>query len=476
MHISPSKRLPSLLTLHLILSNVAMADSGDSSMTQKLFQVDSQTLANGLHIIRHHRDDSDTFSAQVVVELGLSDFDCKNKQVPHLLEHMLFEGTERFDSKTLRQRVLDHGGKSQAFTVDEYTHFTVHVHSDYPQIAFENLYSMITESRFSKVSFEKSKQIIHTEQGTSSGAVNPLWSSAGILTDQAKAQLFSGTQRYCSQLSNPDPINYKTMMNYFRSHYVASNMTLILIGHFNDQEVNHLIEQTFAKLPESPKPAATKLAQTNPRYGPIRAKRPMLNPQADLLLYVPAVGKRHPDYPAFEIIAEYFSEQLFYEVRGEKALGYTPRARIDANGELGVLEASTGTSDALLKKAETAFLEMYNQLRTQGISNHNIERIKRKLILRFESKQRDHNHLAQLYRHHREAIKTTGDMPNLVQSLEQVQPDHIASLLAQFPSQPLVATLVRPPISRAIVYIILISIVFTGLAWPLLRWIRKSSG
>ena len=138
------------------------------SVTHQLFQVKSEVLPNGLHVIRHHRDTSDTFTAQLIVEVGLQDFPCTMQQAPHLLEHMLFEGTKRFDRKTLRQRIRDHGGTTNGFTKEEYTHYTFDIHSDYPDIALDNLYSMMAEPLFNPGDMETSRQVVHSELGTSS--------------------------------------------------------------------------------------------------------------------------------------------------------------------------------------------------------------------------------------------------------------------------------------------------------------------
>lgn len=457
----------------LILLFGSNSHASQHSMTQKLFQVESEVLDNGLHIIRHHSDNSDTFSAHLVVELGLKDFDCEKKQTPHLLEHMVFEGTRQFDRKTLRQRIKNHGGKSQAFTVEEYTHYTLTVHSDYPQIALENLHSMMAEPVFDETSFQLSQQIIHTELGTSHNSINPLWANTSVLTSTARAQIYQGTELYCAQLTNPNNISLTEVEAFFKSHYVASNMTLILLGHFNDKKVSTILQRTFAQMKKVEKPRAQPLPQHKSNYEPIRARSTAFDPQAELYMFIPAVGEQNPQAQAYQIITEYLGEQLFYQVRGEKGLGYTPRAWLNNNSEIGIIETTTRTNDQLLDQAEQAFLMVYQQLVQRGIPSQDIERLKRQLILQFESQQRDHVELAQLYRHHRHAIQQHGSMPNLVKAIEGVNQQQVDQVLQSFPQQPLIATLSRPPMTRMLLYIILVSVIATTLAWPLLRWMRK---
>ncbi|RLP56408.1 MAG: insulinase family protein [Ketobacter sp.] len=454
---------------------MAPALSAESrSMSDKLMQVKSFTADNGLHVIFHHRDDSDTFTAQLVVNLGLQDFSCKDRQAPHLLEHMLLEGTTRFDRKTLRQRIRNLGGKTKAYTREESTYYTISLHSDYPDIALDTLHSVISEPRFNKQDFITSKQIIHAEQGSNSNSTSPFGKPIPVLTEMAKAQLFKGTELYCDNLSSPDHLRLDYIKALYRDHYVASNMTLIVIGHFDEQAILELIGSRFMALPMLPEPKHNPIPRWQPDYATINARNALFNPEANLHLYLPGVGSTDPLADYYEIIAEYFSEQLYYEVRGAKGLGYTPRAHLDNTTRYGYIEATTKTTSRWLPEAQQSFVDLYQQLQKKGIPEKDVERIKAKLVLEFESKQRDHDELASIYRRNRFQIRETGKMPDFVANIKQVNAGKLNQVIAtRFPPNPLIATHVRPSLYLTVLQFVLISMVVTAMIWPLLRRLRK---
>lgn len=460
-----------LVMAALLTISAPGAHAQTESVTHQLFQVQSQVLPNGLHIIRHHRDTSDTFTAQLVVEIGLQDFPCATQQAPHLLEHMLFEGTQSFDRKTLRQRIRDHGGTSNGFTKEEYTHYTFDIHSDYPDIALDTLYSMMSEPRFDPGDMETSRQVIHSELGTSSNKLQLALAGKRVLTEMAKARLYSGSNLDCPNPTTPDDIPLAQVKQIFEDHYVPANMTLILLGHFDDTRIDHLLEHTFTRLPARPPLPRAPVHFDEINYSPLKEKRALFDPEVDVHLFIPTVGSTDPAHNAYLIVAEYLGEQLYYDVRGKKGLGYTPLARVDNNSLYGYLHATTRTSDRWYDDVIRLFQEKYAQVRQNGVPTADVERLRQKLILEFESKQRDNGELAQLYRHYRHIIRRQGKMPDLVAGLQQVNAPQVKAAIDQhFPPQPLMAVL-RPPTWKEILLKIgPIALVLGGIGVLLLRW------
>lgn len=459
-----------LLTL-LACTLTAIPSHALTSVTGESFQVTSQVLANGLHVIRHHRDISDTFTVQLIVDVGLQDFPCAEQQLPHLLEHMLFEGTTRFDRQTLRQRIRDHGGKHNAFTTEEYTHYTLDIHSDYPELALENLHSMMSESLFLPEHLESSRRVIHAEMGTSSNRLQLAVSGKKDIHQMAKARIFAGSHLDCPDLTVPDGISMARVKSVFEEFYVASNMTLLVIGHFDDARIDQALQDTLAKLPARPLPARAPVRFNAIDPTPVVAKKALFDPEVDVSLYLRTVGSTHPDYPAFELASEYLGERLYYEVRGQKGLGYTPHAYVESNSQFGFLRASTKTSDRWHDEVAALFRTTYDKMRQNGIPADDVTRLRQKLILEFESKQRDNSELAQSYRHFRHVIREQGTMPNLIERLRQTSAEQVnAALKRHLPEQPLLASARPPSLLEALLRVLPAALILGGLGVYLLRW------
>ncbi|MFZ5601819.1 MAG: hypothetical protein ACOY7J_05140, partial [Pseudomonadota bacterium] len=103
-----------------------------------------------------------------------------------------------------------------------------------------------------------------------------------------------------------------------------------------------------------------------------------------------------------------------------------------------------------------------------------VERLRQKLILEFESKQRDNAELAQVYRHYRHIIRARGSMPDLVALLQQVDAAQVkADIDRHFPEKPLLAIL-RPPTTEEILLRIgPPALLLGGIGVILLRWSHR---
>lgn len=55
-------------------------------------------------------------SIRLVVGVGFADFSCREKQLPHLLEHLFFSGLDGGDEADLEARMQALGGQWNAYT------------------------------------------------------------------------------------------------------------------------------------------------------------------------------------------------------------------------------------------------------------------------------------------------------------------------------------------------------------------------
>ncbi|MFH7423085.1 insulinase family protein, partial [Pseudomonas syringae pv. tagetis] len=62
---------------------------------------------------------------RLVVVIGFDDFPCQDKELPHLLEHLLFSGVDDSGEVGLEERMLALGGEWYAFTSYTDTTFVI---------------------------------------------------------------------------------------------------------------------------------------------------------------------------------------------------------------------------------------------------------------------------------------------------------------------------------------------------------------
>lgn len=448
--------------------------SAITSHSHKLFNVNSQVLENGLHVISHFRDTSDKLSLQMVVNVGLADFPCDKHQVPHVLEHLLFDGTESFDGEFMRKRIKSLGGDWHGRTVEEYTHYTIEIHAHHAAVAFETMQSMLMEPLLKAESLDKSIRIIHSELGTSDSKFKQLVHSELALSESTRARLYPESNLDCTSKSFPDAVTLADVTQTYNAYYNASNMTLIIIGNFDQDNLDSLLETYISPIKKG------QLIQSNIdldqpiNYEPIELKSNYWESDAYIRMLIRTVGNDHPDSIGLKLISDFLEERLFYEVRTKRGIGYTPYLERTIGTRYGHIHAVSKTNGGWYKATVDAFESVYQKIRKEGIPIEDINRLKQKQILDFESEEHKHSGIAQIYRHHRESIKETGNMLNLVAEINKITPELTEQLIQKyFPPKPLIGVYRPPSLAENLVKILGIIALSAIVALPILRRKRR---
>ena len=79
-------------------------------------RVEGYLLPNGLQVILKNGYERDHVAIRLVVGVGLDDFNCEQKELPHLLEHLLFSGIDATGEGGLEERLQSLGGEWNAST------------------------------------------------------------------------------------------------------------------------------------------------------------------------------------------------------------------------------------------------------------------------------------------------------------------------------------------------------------------------
>ena len=82
------------------------------SFAQDRFQVEGYTLPNGLQLLLKPGTERGHVAIRLVVGVGIDDFSCAEKALPHLLEHLLFSGIDATGEGGLEERMQALGGEA----------------------------------------------------------------------------------------------------------------------------------------------------------------------------------------------------------------------------------------------------------------------------------------------------------------------------------------------------------------------------
>jgi predicted Zn-dependent peptidase len=297
----------------------------------------------------------------VLVNVGSHDFPCGRRETPHFLEHLIFAGTRTHTEEDLDTAIRNQGGDWNAYTGAKATWYAVEMYSGRYRLGLRLMHEMLSEPLLETGSVETSRKIIQRESGEEEGLLREWMYSLGI-GKSATVKALEAFGHECPALETPRHITRGDIVATWRQTYVASNMAVIMVGHFARDEALREIRRTFGRMPVKPAPVQRPLEYRLPPR-PLRVEatlHQLLGTEANLRLGFRTVGHRSKDRAVLRLLEGHLDEVLYQQIRVEKGLSYTPFAASEQYQDAGILYLGT---DSALHTVEETLTEMRRQVR-----------------------------------------------------------------------------------------------------------------
>ena len=279
------------------------------------------TLNNGLTIIVREDHSAPVVSTQAWARTG-SIHECKwlGAGLSHILEHMLFKGTETRGAGRIDQEVQAAGGYMNAYTSFDRTVYYIDAPNTGAETAIDILCDIMQHATLPEDELSKELEVIRRE--IDMGQDDPGRRSSRRLFETAYTvspyrYTIIGYPEIFNELRRDD------IMGYYRERYIPNNMFYVVVGDIDSDTVIEQINDAFAKNKNQPLPSQvlpSEPRQTAPRdlveEGPIQLGH------LHMSWHVPDV--RHPDMPALDVLATILgsgrSSRLYQNLREKLGL------------------------------------------------------------------------------------------------------------------------------------------------------------
>ncbi|RPJ41512.1 MAG: insulinase family protein, partial [Candidatus Latescibacterota bacterium] len=199
-------------------------------------------LGNGLEVILLENHGSPMIAATTVVRAGADLETAATSGASHMMEHLLFNGTERRTQKELYDEVDLYGIYNNATTRRSHTDYFVLVSKDRIREAMDIQADMLFHSTFPVENFEKEKGIVLEEMGKDE-------EDPGYIAEQLfRNAAFAGTPYARPILGSRKSIagmSREDVVRYWRATYVPSNMTLFVMGDFDAEAMLAVVDSIY---------------------------------------------------------------------------------------------------------------------------------------------------------------------------------------------------------------------------------------
>ena len=258
------------------------------------------TCANGLKTLVWPRRDVPVVSVQVWVETGsMLEEPYAGSGLSHLVEHMVFKGTQEYSAAELGEAVSSLGGLWNAYTSTDRTVFHIEGPSAHWQSFLHILLQLTLHPLFPADEWERERDVIRREMDMYRDDPNDAAYRALIETLYLKHPRrlpIIGEQVLFDALSMDD------MRRYHAERYVPSNMFICIAGDVEPAAVAEAVEAEMASQPW--RAADVPVAPEEPRqWGPRLCRREFAQPTSSLMLAWRVPGADHPDVAPLALLS-----------------------------------------------------------------------------------------------------------------------------------------------------------------------------
>lgn len=347
--------------------------------------VHRSALPNGMCVITVPQPQLHSASVAVMVKVGARHETPRDNGISHLLEHMLFRGSQRYPSAYALNRAIEElGGTLSGATHADYTMFEVTLPPGNVAAGIEILGELFGRPAFSELEIEK--RIVREE-------ILEYLDDLGreIDPDNLARQLVFGSHplgmTLTGSLENLSRFDVRDLHAHMRRHYVASNMVLCVAGAVEGRTVLRSALKHFGGLPTgSPSVAEpAPLQRASERVRMVESH----GSQTHVRLSFPTFGTNDPRHLALEllvrVIDDGMSTRLHRRICEELGLAYEVFACLEQYEEAGVLDVGAAVEHANTPVFVRAALGLLEELRERPVGKQELEKVKRRYQWQLEA-------------------------------------------------------------------------------------------
>lgn len=351
-------------------------------------EVHELTLDNGLHLIVKEDHRSPVVVSQVWYKIGASYEQEGKTGLSHMLEHMMFKGTEKYPLGDFSRIMAVNGARQNAFTGTDYTAYFQILEKSRLPISFEMEADRMRHLVFTEDEFAKERQVVAEERRMR-------------VEDQPNSLLreyFNATAYQTSPYQNPiigwmsDIQNYTLadLQAWYQRWYAPNNAIVVVVGDVEPEAVFALAKQYFGPLkpseltPPLPRPEVEQFGLKR-----ISVKRPAKLPYLLMGYKVPSLStiteENRWEVYALEVLAYLLdggdgARLSKHLVRGQQiatsvSASYDPFSRLEEVFTFSGIPNQKNT----IAELEAALQEQIKQLQSTLVDAAELERVKNKL-------------------------------------------------------------------------------------------------
>ncbi|PHS72411.1 MAG: peptidase M16 [Cycloclasticus sp.] len=376
------KRLVLFFILNIFFVLTAFASSENQAT-----MVHQKVLKNGLKVLVKEDRRAPVMVSQVWYKVGASYEYDGITGLSHVLEHMMFQGTENLAPGEFSKIIAENGGRENAFTGADYTAYFQTMEASRLDVSMRLESERMHRLNLQEKEFVKELQVVMEER-----RLRTEDKPQGQTYEYFKALAYTSSpyrNPIIGWMQDLEDMKLADLAVWYKRWYAPNNATLVVAGDVKAANVFKLAEQYFADIPMVKFEAVKKRIEV-PQLGIRRAivKQKAKAPYILMGYKVPVLNstKNEQDVYALEVLSGILSSggssrlasNLIRgtQVAASVSAGYDMNARLPTLFMFDGIPAEGKTAQEL----ETAIIEQINQLQNAVVETKELARIKAQVV------------------------------------------------------------------------------------------------
>lgn len=339
------------------------------------------TLPNGLRIIVKEDHSAPVASVQFWVETGsIHEDEWMGAGLSHILEHMLFKGTETRSGRDIVRGVQDQGGYVNAYTSFDRTVYLADVPSAGVAEVIDILADIVLNATLPEDEYAKEQEVIRREFAM--GFDSPERTGQKLLFETAFSE-HPYRHPVIGYLDVYNRLTRQDVMDYYRERYVPNNMFVVVVGDVDTREVVDQISGIFADVPRRALGPVTIPGE--PRQLGKRERHEEFPTELSRLAMAWKIpGVTSPDMPALDVLASILGEgrssRLYRSVRSGQGLVHTVDTFAYTPSGHGLFAVLATTDPDKRVAAERAIHDQIRGVRQDGVTREEVDKARKQIL------------------------------------------------------------------------------------------------
>ncbi|MDF2541623.1 MAG: ymxG [Herbinix sp.] len=345
-------------------------------------------LSNGITVVLEAMPYLRSAAFGVWVRVGSANENNSNNGIAHMIEHMLFKGTERRSAKQIADEMARIGGNINAFTSKECTSYYSSTLSEHLPIAIDIIGDMLNNSVIDEKALKKEKGVIIEEIDMYDDSPEDLvheMLQQRVWKDHPLGYLISGTKKIVRKVSRDQ------ILEFIDTYYVAENMVISVAGNFEEEEVLSLLEAQFGQMKR--KGDTNIVDSIKPDYHKVLCTRDKDIEQLHCNIAFNCISYLSEERYVLSVFNSIFggsiNSRLFQKIRENSGLTYSIYSYGSSYRETGLFHIYAAMNPSQGAQVVKKIYQIMEEIKKKGVTKEELdmtkEQIKTELILGSES-------------------------------------------------------------------------------------------